>query len=167
MAGDAFIAHISRIIKPREEFQMFVKQISVFLENNPGTLRELTELLGKGGIDLLALSIADTQSFGIVRVIVHSDQIDPAVEMLKKGGYICKVNHVICASVPDRPLGLCSLLAVIEQAGLSVEYMYSLTRSVADDNAYMILRLDDGQRAAKVFAMKNIAMHSQEEIDRL
>ena len=120
---------------------MFVKQISVFLENNPGTLRELTELLGKGGIDLLALSIADTQSFGIVRVIVHSDQIDPAVEMLKKGGYICKVNHVICASVPDRPLGLCSLLAVIEQAGLSVEYMYSLTRSVADDNAYM--RPDD------------------------
>ena len=64
MAGDALIAHISRIIKPREEFQMFVKQISVFLENNPGTLRELTELLGKGGIDLLALSIADTQSFG-------------------------------------------------------------------------------------------------------
>ena len=146
---------------------MFVKQISVFLENNPGTLRELTELWGKGGIDLLALSIADTQSFGIVRVIVHSDQIDQAVQLLKDGGYICRVNHVICASVPDKPLGLCGLLAVIEQAGLSVEYMYSLARSVADDNAYMILRLDDGQRAAKIFAMKDVHMISQEELDRL
>ena len=146
---------------------MFVKQISVFLENNPGTLRELTELLGKGGIDLLALSIADTQSFGIVRVIVHSDQLDPATLLLKEAGYIFRVNNVICASVPDKPLGLCSLLSVIEQAGLSVEYMYSLTRSVADDNAYMILRLNDGQRAAKVFAMKNVVMHSQEEIDKL
>ena len=146
---------------------MFIKQISVFLENNPGTLRELTELLGKGGIDLLALSLADTQNFGIVRIIVHSDEIDPAMQLLREGGYIAKVNHVICAAVPDRPLGLCGLLAVIEQAGLSVEYMYSLARSIADDNAYMILRLDDGQRAAKIFAMKGIPMLSQEELDRL
>ncbi len=104
---------------------MFIKQISIFLENNPGALREMTELLGKGGIDLLALSLADTQSFGIVRAIVHSDQIDTAMDLLKGAGYIARVNHVICASVPDRPLGLCELLAVIEQAGLSVEYMYS------------------------------------------
>ena len=102
---------------------MFIKQLSVFLENNPGTLRAMTELLGKGGVDLLALSVADTQSFGIVRMIIHSAKMDSALELLRANGYIAKVNHVICASVPDQPLGLSSLLAVIEQTGLSVKYM--------------------------------------------
>ena len=62
---------------------MFIKQLSVFLENNPGTLRAMTELLGKDGIDLLALSIADTQSFGIVRTIIHSGQVDRALNLLE------------------------------------------------------------------------------------
>jgi len=146
---------------------MFIKQISVFLENNPGALREMTELLGKGGIDLLALSIADTQNFGIVRLIIHSGQIDAAIDMLKKGGYIAKVNHVICAAVPDRPLGLCELLAIIEQAGLSVEYMYSFLRPSKTGDAHMILRLNDGQKAANVFAMKNVTMLDQAEVDEL
>ena len=146
---------------------MFIKQISVFLENTPGALREMTELLGKGGVDLLALSIADTQNFGIVRLIVHSDKIDPAVKMLKEGGYVAKVNHVICAVVPDRPLGLCELLAIIEQAGLSVEYMYSFLRKSDNGSANLILRLNDGKRAAQVFSMKDVAMLSQEEVDKL
>ena len=146
---------------------MFIKQISVFLENTPGALREMTELLGKGGVDLLALSIADTQNFGIVRLIVHSEQIDPAVEMLKKGGYIAKVNHVICALVPDRPLGLCELLTLIEKAGLSVEYMYSLQRNSGNGKAHIILRLNDGKRAAQIFSMKDVTMLSQEEVDAL
>ena len=146
---------------------MFIKQISVFLENTPGSLREMTELLGRGGVDLLALSLADTQNFGIVRLIVHSEQIDPAVALLKQNGYIAKVNHVICAAVPDRPLGLCELLSIIEQAGLSVEYMYSFLRKAGDGTAHMILRLNDGARAAQVFGMKNVTMLSQEEVDNL
>ena len=146
---------------------MFIKQISVFLENTPGTLRELTELLGKGGIDLLALSLADTQNFGIVRMIVHSDQIDPAMAMLREAGYVARVNHVICAAVPDRPLGLCSLLSVIEQAGLSVEYMYSFSRAVSSEKAHMILRLNDGARAAKIFEMKGVEMVGQEDVDKI
>ncbi|MBR2700372.1 MAG: acetolactate synthase [Clostridia bacterium] len=146
---------------------MFIKQISVFLENTPGSLREMTELLGRGGVDLLALSLADTQNFGIVRLIVHSEQIDPAVALLKQNGYIAKVNHVICAAVPDRPLGLCELLSIIEQAGLSVEYMYSFLRKAGDGTAHMIPRLNDGARAAQVFGMKNVTMLSQEEVDNL
>ena len=146
---------------------MFISQISVFLENNPGTLRAMTELIGQGGIDLLALSIADTQSFGIVRMIVHSDQIDQAMALLKEGGYIAKINHVICASVPDRPLGLSELLAVIERAGLSVEYMYSFLRTNANGTAHMILRLNDGQKAAQVFAEKGVVMLNQTDVDNL
>ena len=146
---------------------MFIKQISVFLENNPGTLREMTELLGKGGIDLLALSIADTQSFGIVRTIVHSEQIDPAMKLLRDNGYVARVNHVICASVPDRPLGLSSLLAVIEKAGLSVEYMYSFLRGNLAGTAHMILRLNDGAKAEQVFLTQGVEMLSQEAVDSL
>ncbi len=146
---------------------MFISQISVFLENNPGTLRAMTELIGRGGTDLLALSVADTQSFGIVRMIVHSDQIEKTMALLKEGGYVARVNHVICASVPDRPLGLSGLLAVIEEAGLSVEYMYSFLRTNTNGLAHMILRLNDGQKAAKVFTAKGVEMLSQEDVDRL
>ncbi len=146
---------------------MFIKQLSVFLENNPGTLRAMTELLGKGGIDLLALSLADTQSFGIVRLIIHSAQMEPAMKLLKENGYIARVNHVICASVPDRPLGLSALLGVIDSAGLSVEYMYSFFRSNEKGRALMILRLNDGARAAEVFAANDVLMLSQDEVDRL
>ena len=146
---------------------MFIKQLSVFLENNPGTLRAMTELLGKGGIDLLALSIADTQSFGIVRTIINSSQIDEAVRLLKENGYISKVNHVICAEVPDRPLGLSELLAVIEQHSLSVEYMYSFLRSTAPGTAHMILRLDDRKKAEEVFNEHRIKMLSQADVDKM
>ena len=66
---------------------MFIKQISVFLENHPGALREMTELLGNGGVDLLALSVADTQNFGIIRIIVTSAQTDPALQLLRDNGY--------------------------------------------------------------------------------
>ncbi len=146
---------------------MFIQQISVFLENKPGTLWEMTDLLGSGDIDLLALSIADTQSFGIVRMIVHSDQIELAMRLLKDAGYISRINHVICASVPDRPKGLSELLAIIDQAGLSVEYMYSFLRTNDAGKAHMILRMDDGQKAAQVFAMRDVEMLSQEDVDKL
>ena len=146
---------------------MFIRQLSVFLKNNPGTLRAMTELLGKGGVDLLALSIADTQSFGIVRTIIHSEQMDQALNLLKENGYIARVNHVICAAVPDRPLGLSELLAVIEQAKLSVEYMYSFLRATEPGTAHMILRLDDGKKAEEVFAQQGIVMLSQEDVDRM
>lgn len=146
---------------------MFIKQISIFLENHPGALREMTELLGKGGVDLLALSVADTQNFGIIRVIVESAQIDPAVKLLRDNGYIAKVNHVICAEVPDRPLGLSELLALIERANLSVEYMYSFLRASRQGEAALILRLSNGEKADKLFQMNNVKTLSQEEVDQL
>lgn len=145
---------------------MFIKQISVFLENTPGTLRELTELLGKADVDLLAISIADTQSFGIIRIIISSEQVDPAMELLKNNGYIAKVNNVICAEVEDRPLGLCALLDIIDKAGLSVEYMYSFMRPIGE-NAHIVLRLSDKQKAAKVFQLNDIRVLDQEAIDAL
>ncbi len=146
---------------------MFIKQISVFLENHPGALREMTELLGNAGIDMLALSVADTQNFGIIRIIISSEQTDPALLLLRDNGYIAKVNHVICAEVPDRPLGLCELLSLIEKAGLSVEYMYSFLRASRKGEAHMILRLNNGEKAAKLFQVNEVRTLSQEEVDAL
>lgn len=146
---------------------MFIQQLSVFLENNTGTLQAMTELLGKSGIDLLALSLADTQSFGIVRTIIHSDQMDIALKILRENGYIAKINQVICAAVPDRPMGLSELLDLIQKAGLSVEYMYSFLRASIPGTAHLILRLDDGAKAEQVFDLYNIRMLGQEEVDAL
>ena len=146
---------------------MFIKQISVFLENNPGALRELTELLGKAGADLLALSVADTQNFGIIRIILDGETTESALKLLRDNGYIAKINHVICAEVSDRPLGLCELLSLIEKASLSVEYMYSFLRASKSGVAHMILRLSDGEKAAKLFQMNNVRALTQDEVDAL
>ena len=146
---------------------MFIKQISVFLENHPGALREMTELLGKGGVDLLALSVADTQNFGIIRIIIESAHVDQALQLLRDNGYIAKVNHVLCAEVPDRPLGLCELLTLIEKANLSVEYMYSFLRASRAGEAALIRRLSDGEKAARLFQVNNVKTLSQEEVDAL
>ena len=121
---------------------MLIKQVSVFLENRPGTLRELTHLLGASGIDLMALSIADTQNYGIVRMIVSDDQVDGALRALRGSGFTARVNNVVCAEVEDRPLGLNALLETIESIGVSVEYLYSFLRATGE-RALIILRLSE------------------------
>lgn len=145
---------------------MFIKQISVFLENTPGTLRELTHLIGEGGIDLMALSIADTQNFGIVRMIVADNQIDLALDILRGNGYTCRVNNVICAVVEDRPLGLHDLLVTIHDIGISVEYLYSFLRATGD-KALIILRLSEQDESVKKLSELGVKIVAQEEIDKL
>ena len=145
---------------------MLIKQVSVFLENAPGTLRELTRLLGEGGIDLMALSIADTQNFGIVRIIVTDGQVDPALEILRSNGYTCRVNNVVFAVVEDRPLGLNDLLEKINEIGVSVEYLYSFLRATGE-NALIILRLSEQDESVKKLAAKGVKIVTQQEIDKL
>ena len=145
---------------------MFIKQISVFLENVPGTLRELTHLLGEGGIDLMALSIADTQNFGIVRIIVADCQVDPALEILRANGHTCRVTNVICAEVEDRPMGLSDLLEKINDIGVSVEYLYSFLRATGE-KALIILRLSEQDESVKKLAAAGVRVLKQEEIDSL
>ena len=144
---------------------MFIKQISVFLENKPGTLRELTNVLGDGQIDIRELSVADTQSFGIVRMLVRSDRMDAAMTLLKKSGYTARLNSVICAEIEDKPNALSGLLGIIEGEGLSVEYIYSCRRT-PEGNALMVLRLSEMDRGQEVLIRHGITLHTQEEIDK-
>lgn len=143
-----------------------ITQISVFLQNHSGTLRALTRTLAESAIDLMALSVADTADFGVVRIIVREKDLERACGALREAGYMAKINHVLCVSVPNRPAGLDEVLAVLEKAALSVEYMYSFNYSV-DGNALMILRLSDQTNAEELLASSGIRLVAQEEINRL
>ena len=145
---------------------MYIKQISVFLENDKGTLREMTRRLAEHEIDLLALTLADTESFGIVRIIVRSDQLELAQNCLKEAGFVTKQKDVLCVRVPNRPAALDHVLEVFETSDLSIEYMYSLNYSV-EGQALLVLRLSDDENAAALLQAAGIDLCMQDQIDAL
>ena len=145
---------------------MFIKQISVFLENKRGSLRVLTDLLGKNDIDLMAVSIADTKNFGIVRFVVRSEACVRAMDLLKEAGFSARVNNAVCVAVPDRPMGLAEVLALLDDNDLFIEYTYSFVRG-RDAHALIILRLSDPESALKLFADNGVRVLSQDEVDAL
>ena len=142
---------------------MFIKQISVFLENKRGSLRVLTDLLGKNAIDLLAVSIADTKNFGIVRFVVRSEECARAMDLLKEAGFSTRANNVICVAVPDRPMWLAEVLALLDENDLFIEYTYSFVRG-RENFALIILRLSDPERALQLFADNGVRVLSQDEV---
>lgn len=149
---------------------MLITQISVYLENSKGTLRSLTKLLAENNIDMLALSIADTTQFGIVRIVVREKDIETAIGALRENGFMAKTNHVIGIAVPNQPAGLDKALAVIEENNISIEYMYSLNYIIGN-KALMVLRLKadniDKEAISKILADNSIMTISQEEINKL
>src|SRR5512136_831771 len=104
---------------------MKLNQLSVFLENKPGALSAPCRLLAQAGINIQTFSLADTQQFGILRLMVHDWA--QAKALLEKQGYVVKVTEVVALEVPDRPGGLADLLELVERAGINVEYMYAFT----------------------------------------
>ncbi|MBR5271183.1 MAG: acetolactate synthase [Clostridia bacterium] len=149
---------------------MFITQISVYLENNKGTLRTLTKVLGENSIDILALSIADTTNFGIVRLITREADTQKAIEVLKENGFIAKTNDVICVAVQNQPAGLDSVLEIIEDSNISIEYMYSLNYIIGN-KALIVLRLSaqnmEMEQIAELIASKGVAMINQNNINSL
>lgn len=145
---------------------MFVKQISIYLENVHGALHELTQLLGENGINLLALSLADTASFGIVRCITRESQIEQATAILREKGYIAKVNNVLCVCVPHEPLGLARVLSIINEAKISVEYLYSFYENTGAD-AVLIIRPSEKTRCNDVLRANDINLLTQEQVNQL
>ena len=144
---------------------MYVKQISVFLENTRGTLRQLTQLLGENGINLLAMAVADTSGFGIVRLIVKSDEVDKTLDILRRDGNVARVNDVVCIRIPNKPMGLAFVLSALESNGISIEYSYSFCSSTFTD-AVIILRPSDKAACVETLKAAEVCMVSQEEVDR-
>ncbi len=119
---------------------MLVEQIAVFLENKSGRLAEITSVLAGAGINIRALSVADTADFGILRLIV--DKVDEAKRELRENGCTVGKTNVIAVEVPDRTGGLAGVLKTIERVGLNVEYMYAFVNK-SGENAVLIFRFDD------------------------
>ncbi len=119
---------------------MRIPQLSLFLENKPGHVVVPCRLLADAGINIVTLSLADTQQFGILRLIVREWQ--RAREVLEAAGCVVAVTEVLAIEVVDRPGGLVELLAIFEQAGINVEYMYAFTARLGN-RAVLVFRFDD------------------------
>ena len=144
---------------------MSVKQISVFLENKPGVMGSMTEILAQNGIDMRALSLAETNDFGIVRIIV--DDVYKATTVLKDEGFIHSVTPVLGVAIPDEPGGLNKVVQVLGEADINVEYMYAFLGGEKAQHAYMIFRVQDLKVATAALAAKGIQCVDQEEIETL
>jgi hypothetical protein len=134
---------------------MRVEQIAVFLENKSGRLAEITRILAENDINIRALSVADTADFGILRLIV--DKVDLAKESLRAGGFTVGKTNVVAVEVPDRSGGLASVLKVVNEAELNVEYMYAFVNK-SGSNAVLIFRFDDMDKAIAVLQEKGFAL---------
>lgn len=142
---------------------MLLKQVSVFVENIPGQLREVTRILGENGIDMSALSLADTSEFGILRLIVNDP--DKACAVLRDS-FIVKQNYVVAVVIDDRPGGLSAILDVLANAKVSVEYMYAFVGS-QDGHAVVVMRPDNAEAALKALDDNHVSTLDPKDVYRL
>jgi hypothetical protein len=140
---------------------VFIDQLSVFVENKPGHLLEITETLGEGGIDLRALSIGDTAEFGVLRMIVSEPL--KAAGILRDAGFTVSVTQVLAVSLVDTPGSLGKVLRVIASEGINVEYLYAfVTRE--SGGAYAVFRVEDNSAALNALRKNGIAVVGAEAL---
>jgi hypothetical protein len=125
---------------------MTVKQLSIILENMPGTLTAPCRLLAQAGINIQTFALADTKEFGILRIIVHD--WEKAKQVLEQNGCVVKVTEVVALEVPDQPGGLVRLLEILEQAQVNVEYTYAFTDKHGGQGL-LVFRFDNAEAAVK------------------
>ena len=140
---------------------MFIKQLSVFVENKPGRLHAIVDALAKSGVNLRALSVADTTDFGILRII--TDNNDKAQLTLREMGVISKSTDVIAVCIDDQAGGLASVLDIVSSAGVGIEYMYAFLGRT-HGKALMVIKTDGGEEAVAALAAKGVTPIDESEI---
>lgn len=140
---------------------MALKQVSVFLENKEGRLYEVAKLLGGAGVNMRALSVAETADYGVVRMIV--DKPEQAARSLKDAGFTVSTTDVIGVVVPDRPGGLAEVLKLLKDSGINVEYLYCFVTPFAGQ-AVDVMRVEDFERAEAVLRENGLKLISQDEL---
>lgn len=140
---------------------MKADQLSIFLENRAGRLADVTRLLAEGGVNIRALSLADTSDFGILRLIVSD--FDAAKAKLKENGFTVGRTSVVAVEMDDRPGGLNDVLTVLQEQGINVEYMYAFVQQTGK-NAVIICRFDRTDQAIEVLQKNNINMIPGEQL---
>ena len=143
---------------------MAIKQLTVFVQNHQGALLEVANLLADNGIDMRALSIADTQDFGILRLIVND--IDAALRVLGTRGFLVKTTDVLGVKISDAPGKLAAALHALNAADVSVEYMYAFLARTPR-HAYVVLRVADNDLAGKTLEDAGFHLISNEDIKKL
>lgn len=144
---------------------MSIKQISVFVENKPGAMSEMTGILADNNIDMRALSLAETGDFGIVRIIVKD--LYKATTVLKDAGYIHSLTDVLGVKIPDVPGGINKVLNILEGKGVNIDYMYAFMGNGETKHAYMIFRVEDITAAQNALVDKGIHMITTEYVEKL
>ena len=140
---------------------MTVNQISIFLENKPESLSQLTDVLAKNNVNMRALSLADTSDFGIARII--TDDCAAAEEILKNNDYIVKTTGVVAIEIPDEAGSLNKILKLLAENGRNIEYMYGFTGRKTN-TACMIIRCTNMQKTEEILESNGIHTISQEEL---
>ena len=143
---------------------MAIKQLTVFIQNKKGTVVSVTDILSKSNINLRALSIAETQDFGILRLIVNDEKAAEAV--LVENGYLIKVIDVVGVKIGDEPGKLTATLDVLDKADINVEYLYAfMTRT--EKHAYVVLRVEDNAVAENALGAAGFKMRTEADINKL
>ena len=143
---------------------MAIKQLTVFIQNKKGTVVSVTDILSKNNINLRALSIAETQDFGILRLIVNDEKAAEAV--LEENGYLIKVIDVVGVKIGDKPGRLTAALDVLDKADINVEYLYAFMART-EKHAYVVLRVEDNAVAEKTLTDAGFKMISEADINKL
>ena len=143
---------------------MLLNQLSIFVENKPGRLAEITKVLGDAKVDIRALSIADTTDYGILRLIV--DRPEQAMEALKKENMTVSLTNVIAVAIDDKPGALSNAIQVLSEEGIAVEYMYAFLNPTAD-TACVILRVEDNDRAIQALRDHHVTLMKSEDVYKL
>ena len=143
---------------------MSVKQISIFVENKEGRIKKAINTLGQENINIRALSIADTTKYGILRLIVSDNK--KAIDAIERDGFIVKENEVIILAVPDEPNGLNSTLAVFDEKGINLEYLYAFVSSKTDE-AIVVMRLENMEKAIDALKDSNVKILETKDIENL
>lgn len=143
---------------------MRISQISVFLENRKGRLFDACSLLGEKGINIRALTIAETESFGVLRIVV--DKNEEAVEVLKYNGFAANITEVVAVEVDDSPGGLANTLKVFSDNDVNIEYMYAFLEK-SSDKALLVFRFEDSDHAEQILRDNNIKIATKEDVKGL
>jgi len=140
---------------------MKITQISVFLENRKGRLFEVCSVLGKNNVNIRALTIAETESFGVLRIVV--DKPDICTKVLKENNFVANITHVVAVEVDDKPGGLADVLKILSDNDVNIEYMYGFMEKFSD-KALLVFRFEDTDLAQKILNKNNIRIVTETQI---
>lgn len=143
---------------------MAIKQLTVFVENKQGALVAVTDTLAKHNVNMRALSIAETQEFGMLRLIVDNEEI--AEKTLATEGYLIKVIDVVGVKISDEPGKLSEALGVLDKAGINMEYLYAFMART-EKHAYVVLRVEDNAQAEKALSDAGFKLVTEADVKKL